>query len=152
MIYKHLCNSSSLVEKTGHRKDPVCERSLFNVVLSSLEVMKNLTVLLSVHWNVLSLMKCVGSVINLMDIHGTFVYILYTKCHPSLIWSLLWLLTINIYESGKCIENEFKPTSLFKRYYNHNFNLQRFLLVNSWLHVRYVWNISLINQMNSWNH
>lgn len=33
------------------------------------------------------------SVINLMDIYGTFVCILYmyTKCHSSLIWSLLWL-------------------------------------------------------------
>lgn len=41
MIYKHLCNSSSLVEKIGHLKDEACAKSLFNVVLSLLEVMKN---------------------------------------------------------------------------------------------------------------
>lgn len=86
MIYKHLCNSSSLVEKTDHLKDEACEKSLFNVVLTCLlgsDEEPNCPTIRPLKCFILN--EMCWSVINLMDIHGTFVCILYTKCHSSLI-------------------------------------------------------------------
>lgn len=119
-------------------------------MLSLLEVMKNWTVLQSVHWNVLSLMKCVGLwyILWIYMVHLCVYCILnvihhwYDRCcyyQESTSIKVVYNLRLN---SNKlhCLKD-----TIIK---NNNFNSKRFLPMNLWL-LKFIYNDNIYDMFKT---